>query len=107
MIGDLFVFPQTAYGVTDMFRSTAEKWAKYGKLGRTQYVFRYGVVGWGVPTAILYSLIRGYVEGWDEFPYQLLFAIIAFPLMGIFIGRLNWRWFEKRHKKAATNGVET
>ena len=90
-----------------MFRSTAEKWAKYKKLGRTQYVLRYGVVGWGVPTAILYSVMRGYLDAWGEFPFQLLRAMIVFPLIGILVGRLTWRRLEERHGVAAVTSAET
>jgi hypothetical protein len=90
-----------------MFRSTAKQWDKYSKLGRTVYVIRHGVVGWGVPTAIFYSLIRGFVDGWDEFACQLLVAIIVFPLIGIFIGRLNWKWFEKQYGIAAATDAES
>ena len=34
-----------------------EKWTKIRELGRSKFVLRYGVLGWGVSTAILFSLI--------------------------------------------------
>src|SRR5256885_15908896 len=59
-----------------MSNSDSDKWAKLRKLGRTQYVLRYGVLGWGIPTAILFSLIQGYRFGWDGFLFQLILALI-------------------------------
>ena len=83
-----------------MFGSDSEKWAKISKLGRTQYVLRYGVLGWGVPTAILFALIQSYRLGSDGFLFQLIPALIIFPLGGILFGRIMWRVMEKIAKAA-------
>jgi len=84
-----------------MSNSHSEKWAKLSKLGRTQYVLRFGVLGWGIPTAILFSLIQGYRFGWDGFLFQLIPALILFPIGGIFFGRFMWRTLENKHAKDA------
>lgn len=70
-----------------MSNSESDKWAKFSKLGRTQYVLRYGVLGWGIPTAIMFSVIQSYRFGWDGFLFQLVPALIMFPIGGIFFGR--------------------
>jgi hypothetical protein len=87
-----------------MSRSDSDKWAKLSQLGRTQYVLRYGVLGWGIPTAIVFSLIQGYRSGWDGFLVQLILALIIFPLGGILFGRIMWRLLEKKNAKAAATG---
>jgi hypothetical protein len=84
-----------------MSNSDSEKRAKLSKLGRTQYVLRFGVLGWGVPTAILFSLVQGYRFGWDGFLFQLIPALILFPIGGILFGRLMWRALENKHAKDA------
>jgi hypothetical protein len=84
-----------------MSQSDVEKCAKFTKLGRTQFVLRYGVLGWGVPTAILFSLIQSYRFGSDGFLFQLVPALILFPIGGIFFGRFVWRMLENKHAKAA------
>ncbi len=82
-----------------MSHSDTEKWAKLSKLGRSQYVLRVGVLGWGVPTAMLFSLIEGYRLGWDQFVFQLVPALVIFPVAGIFFGRAMWRMLEKKRAK--------
>ena len=75
----------------------AEKWAKLSKLGRNKFVLRFGVLGWGVPTGLLFSLIQGFEYGWDGFLFRLIPALILFPLGGILFGRIMWRMLEKKH----------
>jgi hypothetical protein len=89
-----------------MSHSNPEKLAKLTKLGRTQYVLRYGVLGWGIPTAILFSLTQGYRSGWDGFLVQLILALIIFPVGGILYGRIMWRLLEKKNAKAAAVGIK-
>ena len=89
-----------------MSNSDSERWANFTKLGRTQYVLRYGVLGWGVPTAILFSLIESYRFGWEGFLSQIVPALIIFPIGGIFFGRCMWRFLEHKHGKTTTPGTE-
>ena len=86
------------------FNSDSEKWARFRQLGRTQYVVRYGVLGWGVPTAIVFSLIQSYRSGWDTLPFHLIPALIIFPLAGIAFGRCMWKMRENKHAKLAATG---
>jgi hypothetical protein len=83
-----------------MFHSDSEKRAKFSKLSRSQYVLRFGVFGWGIPTAILFALIQSYRLGSDGFLFQLIPALIIFPLGGILFGRIMW-WMMERMAKAA------
>jgi hypothetical protein len=88
-----------------MYNSDSDKWAKYRKLGRTQYVLRYGVLGWGIPTGILIAAIRGFLDGWDRFLPELITCLILFPLIGILCGRIWWRQLEQKHVPTSTNVV--
>ena len=51
-----------------MTGSDSEKQAKFSKLSRSQYVLRFGVLGWGIPTAILFALIRKLSTGFGWIP---------------------------------------
>ena len=84
--------------------SDSEKCDKQLKLGRTQYVLCFGVLGWGIPVAILFSLIQGYRLGWDEFVSGLIPALIIFPLAGIPFGLCMWKLFQNKNAKAAITG---
>ena len=83
-----------------MFHSDSEKPVTFSKLSRSQYVFRFGFLGWGIPTAILFTLIQSYRLGSDGFLFQLIPALIIFPLGGILFGRIMW-WMMQRIAKAA------
>lgn len=82
-----------------MFNS--DKWAKFSKLGRTQYVLRYGVLGWGIPTGILFAVFSGFMDGWDQFLPKLIEGLILFPITGILCGRIWWRQLERKHAPAS------
>jgi Na+/proline symporter len=58
---------------------------------------RYGVLGWGLPTAFFFCLAHGFLNGWGAFWAELIPAFILFPFGGIFFGRFMWRMLEKKH----------
>jgi hypothetical protein len=82
--------------------TSTEKSDRIRKLGRGKFVLRYGVLGWGISTAILFSLITGFTEGWDGFVFKLIPALIIFPLGGYVWGRLMWAFFERTNKRAVS-----
>jgi hypothetical protein len=76
------------------------------KLARTKFVLLCGVLGWGVPTAVLFALIQAYSEGWDGFLPKLAIALVIFPLGGILWGRMMWWMMQRQREKAAASAVE-
>jgi hypothetical protein len=82
-----------------------EKTNKALALGRSRFVLFYGVLGWGIPTAILFVLLRSYQEGWDSFLFQLIPALVLFPLGGIVVGRVLWNRLMKKSNSAASTGA--
>jgi hypothetical protein len=73
-----------------------EKWEKTRQLGPRRYALFYGVLLWGVPTAILWAAAMSAIQGWNRLPGLLLIALIGFPIGGIFFGKLMWKIFEGR-----------
>lgn len=88
-----------------MPQSDAGNSSSFTNLTRSQYVLRYGVLGWGVPTAVLFSLIRFYLDG-GSFLAHLVPALILFPIGGIFFGRFMYRSLERKHAKAVATGAK-
>jgi hypothetical protein len=82
-----------------MFASDAEKWAKFSKLGRKRFVLYFGVLGWGLPTAILFTLLQTYELGWDGFLVRLIVAAVFFPIGGVAVGHCMWKWLERKRAK--------
>ena len=74
-----------------------DKWPQFKELGRKQFVLRYGVLGWGLPVAIGWSLSMAHQNGWNQILFYLIPALIVFPLGGILFGRFLWWWCERRN----------
>ncbi|MGD9634527.1 MAG: hypothetical protein AB7G28_20265 [Pirellulales bacterium] len=66
---------------------------------RDQYVLRYGVLGWGVTTAVLFTISNAMEHGWDDFFFHLVPALILFPLGGVFFGRIMWNYKQRQLAK--------
>ncbi len=77
-----------------------ERWEKTRRMGRGRYVWLVGVIIWGLPTGVLWSLLMGMREGWEQFPIFLILGLIGFPLCGYFFGTWTWLLSEKRVQKA-------
>jgi hypothetical protein len=76
-----------------------EKWEKLRAKGKWNYILLYGVLGWGVSTGILFSLIfpLGMAATGSSAPFLPIFAlsIVLFPLGGVAWGYSMWISQEK------------
>lgn len=59
--------------------------------GRKSFILRYGVLMWGVSTALLFALFQGYSQGWDSLPLWLGISFVVFPIGGWVWGAAMWR----------------
>ena len=67
-------------------------------LGRTHYIFKYGMLYWGVPTGILFSIFQYFTK--DDFAIgQAFLALLIFPIGGIFYGVWTWSSMIKKQEK--------
>lgn len=67
--------------------------------GRTRFILVRGVLGWGVTTAVLWSVLMATSEGWS--PWSTLpTALALFPIGGYFWGAFMWRSFVKKHAES-------
>ncbi|KTF07072.1 conserved hypothetical protein, membrane [marine sediment metagenome] len=79
------------------------KWAKIRKKGKQRFVLVNGVLGWGVTTAILWSVLMELIEPSQNIWVRPIIALIIFPIAGIAFGHLMWNKSEKAYEKATSN----
>lgn len=89
-----------------MSQSDNNSSVRFTNLTHGQYVFRFGVLGWGVPTALLFALLQCYTQGGSFLGY-LVPAIVLFPLGGIAWGHAMYKLNERKFNKAVTNRAES
>ena len=76
-----------------------ERWEKTRSKGKWNYIFKYGVLFWGLGTAVLYSLFFSLFNKWCSFLEVLPLSIVLFPLGGIGYGVATWYSNEKVYHK--------
>lgn len=82
-----------------MTRKQLEKWSKTRQMGRSRYVWRFWVLGWGIGTGVLWSILMAFDKGWNQLPMFLGLGLIDFPIAGYFLGKLMWKWSERSFEK--------
>ena len=87
---------------------SSEDWAKIRTAGRGQYLFRYGVLGRGLPMGILVALLIEVFSPSAPMPDalleprflgRLLLAIAVFSASGCISALANWRIHERRFEE--------
>jgi len=72
---------------------------KYLVMGRSRFVWRYGVLLWGLSTGIVWAIVMTFSNGGSEpfsfgrFMILLAGGVSLFPVGGYFWGRVMWRIF--------------
>ena len=87
-----------------------ERWEKTRAIGKQRFILFYGVLFWGVLTALLVSSFS-LVIGSELFPLgkTALISTLVLPLAGIFWGWMMWNYAEslyRRHLADARAGCE-
>ena len=68
-------------------------------------MLRYGVLYWGISVAVIWSLAMGVLEGWNQFPFLLIGALIIFPIGGYFWAGWTWRRIEAQYRQRHTRRI--
>ncbi|MEN8904536.1 MAG: hypothetical protein ABF289_01105 [Clostridiales bacterium] len=82
-------------------------WSRIRKRGKIQYILIYWVLGWGIPVALISSVISEFFSyGFylsmflkKEFYFRSLGISVLFVIVGIFIGMRIWVKEEKIWRK--------
>jgi len=69
-----------------------------------KYIIFHGMLGWGIPTAILFTLITTYMDHKSLILNQELFKLllistVTFLVFGILFGLWTWHWMERLYNK--------
>lgn len=81
-------------------------WEKIRGKGKKHFILYRGMIGWGITTGILFSIINTImIEGIKgvtigDIIGKLIISIIAFPIGGYFWGLWVWNIQEKKYKKS-------
>lgn len=73
----------------------AAKWSVIRSKGKSRYIWLHGVVLWGWPTALLWTLFTCSLQGWDKISLYLPVALICFSIGGFVAG--TWGWARHEH----------
>ncbi len=76
-----------------------ENWAKIRKEGRESYVLKYGMLYWGMTTALLFSIATYFFMRSDPWFITPIIAFIVFPLFGVVFGLVTWASNEKKYRQ--------
>lgn len=88
-------------------RNKIEKWERLRAKGKWNYIFVYGVLLWGVSTAMAFSVIFALTMGAKvSFLRVLALSLALFPLGGVVWGYFNWTLSQKAYEKATMNERE-
>lgn len=75
------------------------RWLQVRAKGRWHFILWRGVVGWGLLTAILFSILVSVTNENIGFIEVLLIAAIAFPIGGFFWGLAMWQWYVRQGRR--------
>jgi len=81
-----------------MNQQKAEKLKAVIKKGRWSYVVKHGVLGWGLATAVLWSVIMHFIDSMP-FTESIFIALVVFPICGFFLGLFNWFLINREFSK--------
>ena len=85
-----------------MKKNNSEKMEKLISKGKWSFVFWHGVIGWGVLTAILVSLIQHFTSEQSFFD-GILGRLVILPIGGIFFGLFMWFIINRQYIKSKYN----
>ena len=84
-----------------MKENQIKKWEKIRKKGKKNFVWFRGVIGWGVFTAIFWSIFMQVLSPEENLFLRPLIALIIFPIGGYFWGIWVWNVTERKYLKAS------
>ncbi len=85
------------------------RWEERRSAGRASFIWRYGVLGWGLPAALMtiaYGVVKENGLAWHavEQPFSfklragIAVAVVMFPAIGHLLGRRLWDAGEARYQ---------
>jgi hypothetical protein len=82
-------------------------WFRAQSENRTSFIWTYGVLGWGVGTAVLWTVCMTWANGWSNLLTIGIPALILFPIGGYFWGAIMWSYSQTVTKNRATGNDDS
>ena len=76
-----------------------DKWKRIRAQGRNRFIWRQGVLVWGILTGVTWAIVMAATRGWEQIHVLLPIALIAFPIGGFFFGLIVWAISESKYKR--------
>lgn len=81
-----------------------QRWNEMKNMGKKNYLFKEGILYWGVPTGILWAIFYHLIDSGFSFENmvqtsffrRILVGIIVFSLAGMIKNYFSWRTLEKK-----------
>ena len=73
--------------------------------GKWHFVIVYGVLGWGISTALLFTLIKTYISS-TPFIEQISTSLVVYPAFGLVFGLVMWMKVNNQHNKLVSGESE-
>jgi hypothetical protein len=101
--------------VPDERTAAVERWKRTRAMGRTTFIWRRGVFGWGVPVALVtiaYQIVQeqGFVRRLvmtQHLKVGVGIAMLVFPLCGYLFGRYLWTAGEENYERLVDRKSES
>jgi hypothetical protein len=71
-------------------RTVMNKWSETRKIGKGQYILRFGVLFWGVSTGLSFLYLQHFVFEKPINIVSVVLAMVLFPISGYFLGKFIW-----------------
>ena len=68
----------------------SQGWSLTRMMGRSVFVRKYGILFWGVPTAILWAVAMACLSGFDHLAILLTISLVVSPFSGFCFGHMLW-----------------
>ena len=99
--------PNASAPDTDPRQDALVRWERSRAMGRTTFIWRRGVFGWGIPVALVtiaYQVVQEQGFVWRLVMTQHLktgiaLAMVVFPLCGYLFGRYLWTVGEENYQR--------
>jgi len=86
------------------YEERRQAWLQIKAKGRSRYVWRTGVIGWGLPVFAIFTPLMLILNPgthpwfWGEIAGISVFSFLVWMLAGYFFGRLMWKTLDKRYR---------
>jgi hypothetical protein len=82
----------------DRLEKRRERMKRIVARGRGHYVVSWGMIGWGIPTALIFTWAMSAMQGMS-FLGLLPLSLTLFPMGGYLWGAIMWRFIEAQVKQ--------